>query len=207
MSFDFKTSSTGTIASFENADGTEYLKIDDSGNLVYESPLTGNISYSASVTDNAWYKATLTHYYAQGKTVLYVNETKVGELSEKLEVGKFHLSDANSPDVIDFRQLFFWRSGMNEDEIAALNNGTMLKSSLEIYAPLDTSGDALVNLAQSTNTLKAQNLTTSNPLIATMELRLFPNPTSNALKIQGLKSNIQYEYKIFGLDGKLSSEY
>jgi hypothetical protein len=41
---------------------------------------------------------------------------------------------------------------MNETEIAALTNNTLLKSSLELYAPLDDK-NTLANLAQSTNTI------------------------------------------------------
>ncbi len=43
------------------------------------------------------------------------------------------------------------------DEVKALANNILLKSSLELYAPLDDQHtavkDVLVNLAQSTNTL------------------------------------------------------
>lgn len=202
LSFDFQTGTAGTIASFENATGTGSIKIDDSGNLIYESPLTGSISYTTSVLTQSWHKVTLTHYYAQGRTVLYVNDTKAGEINEKLEPAKFRLSDSNAPDVIDFRQLFFWRAGMNGDEIAALNTGKMLKSSLEIYAPLDTNGDASANLAQSTNTIAVKNLATIISPVEKSEIRLYPNPASNKIMIFGLANECQYEYRICGLDGK-----
>ena len=42
---------------------------------------------------------------------------------------------------------------MTPDEVTAHCNGKMLKSSLEIYVPIDAEGE-LENLAQSTNTVR-----------------------------------------------------
>ena len=49
---------------------------------------------------------------------------------------------------------------MNDKEIAAVAEGKMLRSSLEIYAPLSNESP-LINLAQSTNTLALVENTTS----------------------------------------------
>lgn len=91
-----------------------------------------------------------------GNTVLYINDEKVGELPEKLVPKKFVLGSNQAPDRILYRELFFWRSGMNAEEITCVNQGKMMKSSLEIYAPLG-GVEPLVNLAQSTNKLKLVN--------------------------------------------------
>ena len=42
---------------------------------------------------------------------------------------------------------------MNQEEIDKLCDGRMLKSSLEIYAPLDGSKSTIENLAQSMNSV------------------------------------------------------
>ncbi len=156
VSFDIQTSGTGTIAWFENESGNGFFKINADGTLVYESPLTGKIQSEAAVNTGDWKRVTLTHYYAWGNTSLYINDTKVGDLPEKLSPKKFVLGSNLAPDQILYRELFFWRAGMNAEEIAYVNQGKMMKSSLEIYAPLGGE-QALENLAQSTNELKLVN--------------------------------------------------
>ncbi len=157
VSVDIKTTGKGTAVWFENEIGNGFLKINADGKLVYESPKKGTIVSSASVATGDWKRVTLTHYYAWGVTMLYVDNTKVGELFEKLAPKKFALAGGNTaPEEIEFRELFFWRAGMNAEEIQYVNNGKMMKSSLEIYAPLGGT-EPLVNLAQSTNTLQLTN--------------------------------------------------
>jgi lysophospholipase L1-like esterase len=158
LSFDFKTTSSGVIASLKTAGANRLrsLTINEDGKLAYNGPTPASILSASTVTDGEWQNATLTHYYAQGKTCLYLNGVKVGEISEKVNPGIFYLNDSiNAPESIDYRQLFFYRSALNTEEVQALNAGKMLQSSLEIYAPLDkTAEDALQNFAQSTNTLQ-----------------------------------------------------
>lgn len=156
ISFDIHTTGTGTIAWFENESGNGFLKIDAEGKLVYESPLGGTIRSAAAINAGDWKRVTLTHYYAWGNTSLYINDEKVGSLPEKLVPHKFILGSNQVPDQILYRELFFWRAGMNAEEIAYVNQGKMMKSSLEIYAPLGGT-EPLVNLAQSTNELKLTN--------------------------------------------------
>lgn len=156
ISFDIKTTGTGIIASFENETGNGFLKIDDEGKVIYESPKNRTILSSVSVNDGTWKRITLTHYYAWGITMLYVDKNKAGEVYEKLVPKKFALSNAQAPAQIDFRELFFWRAGMTPEEINYVCDGKMMKSSLEIYAPLGAA-EPLQNLAQSTNTLKLAN--------------------------------------------------
>ena len=47
--------------------------------------------------------------------------------------------------------LMFYRSALNADEVEAIETGKLLRSSLEIYCPLNN--DDLTNVAQSTNTI------------------------------------------------------
>jgi uncharacterized repeat protein (TIGR02543 family) len=160
-SFDFKTTGSGVIASFKNASDTGTIEINEEGKLIYSNG-GQTIPSGNAVNDGEWHKLTLTHYYAWGKTMLYLNNTKAGELTEKLSASTFSLGSSKlAPENIDCRELLFYRAGMNAEEIQAINAGKMLKSSLEIYAPLDgsqaTAENALTNLAQSTNTLTQVN--------------------------------------------------
>ncbi|MBA4317421.1 MAG: starch-binding protein [Flavobacterium sp.] len=161
-SFDIKTNSTGNIASFTTsttAIGT--LAIDTNGHLTYTSPTGNTITGTVVVNNNQWHKITLTHFYARGESILYTDNTASGSVNENLEAKVFSLNPANATTSIQYRNWFFYRSGMNTSEINALNNGQMLKSSLELYAPLDgqgvMGGSPYTNLAQSTNTIDSTN--------------------------------------------------
>ena len=152
ISFKVKGATDGTIATFTNGGNTMgTLKIQE-GKVVYNSPSQGKI-VGGNVTDNQWHVVSLTHYYAQGRTLLYTDKSLAGELNERLTVGKFIIGDNSSTEGREYSELFFYRSAMNEEEINKLCDGSMLKSSLEIYAPLDGSKSTIENLAQSMNTV------------------------------------------------------
>ncbi|MDR1683205.1 MAG: SusF/SusE family outer membrane protein [Candidatus Symbiothrix sp.] len=157
LTFGFKTTDTGTIASFttENGDST-FLKINTAGALVYQDASASSVI----VNDGQWHTVSLTHYYAWGRTLLYLDGATVntGIISEQNAPVKFYLNHwDNAPQTVDYRELYFHRAGMSPEEIQSLHEGKMLKSSLEIYAPLDaTATDILHNDAQSLNTLRLE---------------------------------------------------
>ncbi len=74
---------------------------------------------------------------------------------------------------------------MNQDDMTALNSGLLLKSSLEIYAPLDAAADPLENKAQSLSELQFETVIDGagyqNSVIENQHLTLFPNPVSEKL--------------------------
>jgi hypothetical protein len=154
LSFAFKTTGTGTIASFlTSAGNTEHLTLDNDGKLTYKTQAS-----SAALNDGQWHTATLTHYYAWGKTQLYIDGAPIPNAAltgEKLVPVQFRLNDFdNAPQSAEYSDLFLYRAGMNAAEIQSLHTGKMLQSSLEIYAPLDGSAtEILENRAQSLNTL------------------------------------------------------
>lgn len=128
-----------------------YVNTTAGGNILHIGGVGRN--YSAAelgVNDGEWHLVAVTHYYAQGITRVYVDGVLRSSVSERILATDFSLTGGH------FRELFFWRSGMNADEISALNSGAMLKSSLEIYAPLV--GGALDNLAISTNQIISNTL-------------------------------------------------
>jgi len=208
ISFDVKTSATGTIASFYQGSTVGTVIINASGMLSYQSPNGGSVTGQAVINDGQWHKITLTHYYARGETILYADNTAIGSVSEKLLALSFYLSDKDAPSSIDFRELFFYRSGMNAYEVAALNNGRMLKSSLEIYSPLDgqkiLSNDILMNLAQSTNTIKLIEIPTKVTDISYLNaVSASPNPVADKLFINGISSAKNISGTIYGVDGRV----
>lgn len=146
VSFGVKTTASGAILSFFNGENLRSVNVTDGGTLNYDS-----ISGSTTVADGAWHQVTLTHFYARGETVLYVDGVRQGSLTEKILTDALYVGYAAADVTASFREVFFWRSGMNDEEIEALQDGAMLKSSLEVYAPL--AGGSLDNKAQSTNVI------------------------------------------------------
>lgn len=213
VSFDIKTTSNGTIASFKQGETFGLLKIDAAtGAIVYQSPKTGEaqIKGTAVVNDGQWHKITLTHFYARGETNLYSDNTFAGKLTEKLIPNVFNLNETNGPASISYRDYYIYRAGMNADELTGMNAGKMLKSSLELYAPLNgvasTSADQLINLAQSTTTLTKVNVSASGIKAPTQfsNVKVYPNPVEDKLTIIGLNQGRQYECKVYGADGRIS---
>ncbi len=165
VSFDVKTSSSGTLCQFETAAGMNALTIAaGTGRMVYTSKTSSGITGATAVTNNQWHKITLTHYYALGKTLLYVDNVLQGTVNERIIARKFSLAGETSP-AADYRNLLLYRSAIHAGEVATLVSNQLLKSSLEIYAPLDAQGitgtDPLINLAQSTNKVIRRNFNTS----------------------------------------------
>lgn len=205
--FDIKTTTSGIICTFSQSSSTGTLRIEPSGVITYVSPTGSTITGATSVIDGQWHKITLTHYYAWGKTLLYTDNLLSGNLTEKLSPTTFVLNDANSPNTILYRQWMFYRAGMNADEVAALNVGKMLKSSLELYAPLDgqnlLSNDVYVNLAQSTTKIQRTAIPTGNPSLSFSNgISVFPNPVTDKMTVHGIISSDKISCRIFSIAGK-----
>ena len=128
------------------------VRVNADGTVTYTAPSGSTITSTSTVNDGGWHNITLTSYFAQRRTILYVDKVKAGEVGERLsKIEVVYVGDeANSREV---SELSFWRSGMTPEEITSVCNGKMLKSSLEIYAPLGGVED-MENLAQSTNRLR-----------------------------------------------------
>lgn len=161
-SISFKANKAGQILSFESAGSNNHsgrgtVEITDSGNLIYSSPSTHMIK-GAIVNDEQWHTLTLTNYYAKGITLLYVDTILQGTVYEKLVPVDVQIGGSKTPKTIAYKDWLFYRSGMNQDEVNHIAEGPLLKSSLELYAPLDgENADApYVNLAQSLNTIETQ---------------------------------------------------
>jgi lysophospholipase L1-like esterase len=117
----------------------------------------GRLASTQRANDNRWHQLALSHYYAWGQTVLYLDGAEVGRLPEKLLTQQVSIGGNRAPRRVQYRNWLFYRAGMNADEVRALAADSLLKSSLELYAPLDGrthQPDSLINLAQSTNGLR-----------------------------------------------------
>ncbi|HET7733588.1 MAG TPA: Ig-like domain-containing protein [Paludibacter sp.] len=211
VSFDFKTTTNGVLFTFKHVSLTGELKVEaQTGMFVYTSPLNAasQIKSAAAVNDGQWHKVTLTHFFARGETDLYIDNTFAGKLSERLVPTAFRLNDLQSPKNVSYRDWFFYRAGMNADEISALCAGKMLKSGLELYAPLYGQGAAenqLANVAQSTTTVTKVQLSTGIKVPKQFSnVKLYPNPVQRSLRIDGLDSDKEYDCTVYNMDGRVA---
>lgn len=194
MTFDVRTSGSGQLGGLEHDKGFGVLEIDDAtGVLNYLAAEAKDIFGTTIINDDQWHRITLTHFYARGKTFLYVDGIFQGMIDERIETGKFILGSGTGP-VTDFREWFIHRSALNDREIEAMVNDSLLNSSLEVYAPLDGEGvqeaGELINLAQSlgeVNDANAYALTVGiddNSTSETYDIQIIPNPVIDRLKIR-----------------------
>lgn len=150
LSYDIKTTSNGVITQFNTQSGSNNVNITN-GKLNYNSSASTGILGNTIVNNNKWHRITISHYYALGKTFLYVDDVLQGSVIEKLIPDTFTFNETNAPKA-SYRNLCFYRAALNSDEISELVANRLLKSSLEIYSPLDgKSSDPLINFAQSNN--------------------------------------------------------
>lgn len=154
----FKASTPGTLLQINDAEGAGTISINNEGYLVYSSVKTGLITGTSKVNDGEWHSLSLAHYYAKGITLLYCDSTLQGTLQERLVTTDLMIGGDNIPKKLFCKNWLFYRSAMNQEEINSLAQDSLLKSSLELYAPLDSKKASVsapfVNLAQSMNTLK-----------------------------------------------------
>ncbi len=214
VSLGFRGTEAGQLIGINTSDGTIAIRLTEEGALSYLSP-SGTLTSAVSAGDGEWHDLALTHYYADQTTRLYLDGVPVGaEINERLAPDSIAVVGVDGPATVQLRELFFYRSGMNPDEIAALHGGAMLKSSLEIYAPLDSEGrigdgDPLFNLAQSTNILYNQVIIDNIKVTPAdnANLRVFPNPTDGLLTVETLNGRQIQELVLFdGLGRQVASQ-
>ncbi len=122
----------------------------------YYRTTTGDSLVSQVPLDNkARHTITLTHRYAQRRTLFYV-DTERQITNERMLLRNVTIGDRQSRTTRrHFSELFFWRSALTQDEVLALMRGGILRSSLEIYCPLDEDKRTQpVNRAQTTNRVR-----------------------------------------------------
>ncbi|MFD1873674.1 GDSL-type esterase/lipase family protein [Hymenobacter bucti] len=152
----FRAKAAGTLLTLQDSTSTGQLSLGAQGQLTYTSAKTGQLTSPARVADNQWHQATLTHYFARAETLLYLDGKLVGSLPEQLRTRQLTLGGRQAPAGAQYRNWLFYRAGMTAAEVRALAADSLLKSSLELYAPLDgrqVAPNMFANLAQSTNVL------------------------------------------------------
>lgn len=166
ISVRIKGSQAGNIFSYLLRSGSRSasVSVDADGHVVYTNTNNKTLTSEQTLSDDLWHTVTLTHYYAQGRTLLYVDTNEVGELRERINsIGQVTVGSVDDTSVArQLAEIFYYRAAFSPDEVQKLVTGGMLKSSLEIYVP--TAGaDQLDNLAMSLNTVQYVAPLPANP--------------------------------------------
>ena len=166
ISLRFRGNRAGQLIAFTNASNTHTITVDGQQHITYTStshdaqPLTLD-----AVLDDDWHTLTLTHYFARQYTALYLDDTELGHIPERISAATdFLIGDTATAVRRDVSELSFWRAALSPEEVKAHCEGKILRSSLELYVPL-AGADNIENKAMSMNRLRyVANLTpkTSN---------------------------------------------
>jgi len=130
-----------------------------SGVWVYRAS-DGKMLSSTVPADANWHTLVISHYTARGETLFFVDGRLAGKTAERLQPKRFFIGGPSqetpttpASNQADVKDLMIYRSALNADEVAAIQNGSLLPASLEVYAPLADShverGAKLENRAQS----------------------------------------------------------
>jgi lysophospholipase L1-like esterase len=189
MSFRVRSTNSGTIAAVRS--GTNYATIQiQNDQLVYVSTNGHQISISVNATNGAWHDVALAYRYALQQTMLIVDGTVAGTLSEQYVPDQFILGGPGgaagqpaSPLVADFQNWCVYRAAWNTNEALAQIQGNRQQASMEVCATLDdasfTSGSPATNRAQSlslamVNTANLMPMQVRSPTLMTL-------PTASAI--------------------------
>ena len=156
LSLRFRGNGAGQLLKFAQTGSAAFatVTVDADGKLTYTNISGRTLTTVQTVDADSWHTLTLTHYYAQGRTLLYLDGTAAaGELKERIELGRVMVGDAKTTASRELSELLFWRSAFSPEEVQATVGGALLKSSLELYVPTSSS-TALNNLAMSLNTVQ-----------------------------------------------------
>ena len=156
VSLRFKGNQPGQLFAYRlrNTSRTATISVDEGGHVVYTNTTNRSLTTTDSLDNDLWHTVTLTHYYAQGRTLLYLDSQSPGEVRERVNsLGEVTVGDENSNVSRQLSELFFWRAALSPEEVMATVQGKLLKSSLELYVPTGST-DQLSNLAMSLNTVQ-----------------------------------------------------
>jgi hypothetical protein len=130
-----------------------------SGVWIYRAS-DGKMISSTAPADANWHTVVVSHYTARGETLFFVDGQLAGRTAERLQPKRFFVGGPSqetpttpASNQADLKDLMIYRSGLNADEVAAMQKGLLLPASLEVYAPLADArverGAKLENRAQS----------------------------------------------------------
>jgi len=136
----------------KHEEGRIELDVKD-GKLLYRT-VEGGLIPVGDIGRGAWVQVVLSHRYAKGETLIFVDGNHARTVLERVAPMEFVLGGSKEAD---YRQWLVYRSSLNADEVKALYEGKFVQASLEIYSPLVEKSLRPENLAQSLSTVEVVN--------------------------------------------------
>ena len=172
----------GEAVNVTTTDGVASISFDGS-TVTYTSAsgetISGAVADAAERASAPLY-VTLSHYHAQGRTLLYAGEELLGELASKEIPAKVTILPGDGKT--DLSEVMFYRSALNADEVKAIVDGQMIQSSLEVYLPFDD-----------------QDAPSRNDAQAMTEAVVIPGQTSGVAAVTEEEDTVPF--RVYGLEG------
>lgn len=163
--------------------------------LVYVATNGSEIVAPVDADDGSWMDVALSHSYARGLTMLYVDGVLAGTTSENLVPVQFVLGGPGAltnrpaaPTTVDLQDWCVYRAPWTPDEAMAQHTGALQQASMELCAPLDDAsfpvGGTISNRAQSLalSSIAGSNLTAG--LVETQPANLLAtSPAYNTVQL------------------------
>ncbi len=153
LSLRFRGNEPGQLLSASSESRNFAVSIDDDGHIVGRVNGSEAFRSEQAVDASAWHTLTVSHYYARGRTFIYIDNVEIGNVRGRQLLSDFIVGDTSSAVRRDVSELMFWRAALSPEEVEAVVGGRMLRSSLELYVPLK-GPEALDNKAVSMNSLR-----------------------------------------------------
>lgn len=151
LAFFVHSNNDGTLAAIEGKNSVATVNMKD-GKFGYLSSNGSSTGTAVDGTDGRWHHIVVSHRYAHGETLFFVDGDLIGSVREQFAPRKFTLGAKNLKEA-NFKELLIYRSALNDLEVKTIGQGTLLQASLEVYAPLEehifNRNKPVKNLAQS----------------------------------------------------------
>lgn len=139
--FSVRPASSGVAAAVRSAGGgTSRILVSKAGGVEYRSSTGAAFTAQASLLDGGWHSIGLAHHFLKKESRLFVDGRLSAIIPENIlpvELLLGGVEDRSFPSAKgDYREWLVYRSVLNAAEMATLQAGKLLHSSLEVYAPL-----------------------------------------------------------------------
>lgn len=139
--FSVRPASSGVAAAVRSAGGgTSRILVSKEGGVEYRSSTGAAFTAQASLLDGGWHSIGLAHHFLKKESRLFVDGRLSAIIPENIlpvELLLGGVEDQSFPSAKgDYREWLVYRSVLNAAEMATLQAGKLIHSSLEVYAPL-----------------------------------------------------------------------
>jgi lysophospholipase L1-like esterase len=139
--FSVRPASSGVAAEVRSVGGgAAKISVTKKGGVEFRSSTGAAFTAQASLLDGSWHSIGLVHHFLKKESRLFVDGRLLVTIPEDILPVEFLLGGVEDksfpPAKGDYREWLVYRSVLNAAEMATLQAGKLLQSSLEVYAPL-----------------------------------------------------------------------